>query len=336
MSASVENSSPTSPTNKKKRPIVLIVLLLLLIPAALLGGLYLGSFWQKKEHKEEIVENTSLEEVQNQSDSLYRALQQELEFYKTQSDSLYPEIAEREEELDKQYIRLQNLIKQAKQDKSSEKEIKAKLVELRSELKRLRTFVDDQTLDLAEMRRANAQLIAEKEVLQEKYEEELNENEKLTQENNTLSKNNEELNEKVDMASILQVANVHAIGAKLSRKGSDKESTKAKKTEFIKVCFDVVRNEVTRPGINKFYMRITDPTGWPIFVESRGSGKLHNKETGKEEFYTTLKSFNYNPDFKSICMTWSQIPSKPFQKGHYQIEIFNKGYKIASTSMELK
>lgn len=333
MSASVETPNTNQ---KKKKPIIWIVLLVLLVPFALFGGLYLGSFWQEKAQNEEIVDNTSLEDVQEESDSLYRALQQELEFYKTQSDSLYPEIATREEELDKQYIRLQNLIKQAKQDKSSEKEIKSKLINLRAELKRLRSFVDDQTLDLAEMRRANAQLVAEKELLEEKYEAEVDENEKLAETNSTLNENNEKLSEKVDKAAILQIANIQALGARLTRKGEDKETSKARKTEFIKVCFDVVRNEVVRPGINKMYMRITDPTGWPIFVESRGSGKLHNAESDKEEFFTIMKSFNYNPDFKTLCMTWSQIPSKPFQKGYYQIELFNRGNKIASTSLELK
>lgn len=333
----VDNTSLADDTQKpKKKRFQLLgwIFLLLLIPSCIFIGIWVSPmFYPPKPIAEKKMD---LGEIQMESDSLYRALQAELVFYKSQSDSLYPEIDAREEELDKQYIRLQNLISQAKQDKSSNREIEQKMQEMRVELSRLRQFVDDQTLDLAEMRRENNKLLVEKKELTEKYEMEKTDKERLADENQKLEDQKDELAQKVDRASVLQIVNVSAVGAKLSSKGIDKEADIAKKTEFIKICFDVVRNDVARAGINKFYITITDPSGWPIFSESRGSGKIANVERGTEEYFTTMKSFNYNPDFKELCLTWSQDPQKPFTKGVYQIDVYNQGYKVGSTSLTLK
>jgi len=334
VSSTVENTIEPKKNNKNR---LLLILLILLLPICLFLGMWVSPMISGKASAvEDKGEKLNMTEIQTQSDSLYRALQAELEFYKTQSDSLYPEINAREEELEKQYIRLQNLIRQAKQDKSSSNEIETKMQEMRTELARMRSFVDDQTLDLAEMRRANVKLLAEKDVLSEKYKKEKSDKEKLEDENTKLEDQKEELAQIVDKASILQVVNVKSIGAKLTSKGVDKEVDIAKKTEFIKVCFEIVRNEIVRNGINKFYVAITEPDGEPVVVESRGSGKIANVEKGREEYFTTMKSFNYNPDFKNLCVTWRQDPQKPFKKGNYLIDVYNQGFKVGSTNLVLR
>lgn len=335
----IESSDTTKDTvvpqkNKKNR--LLLLLLLLLLPIFLFLGIWISPLLNTSTDPVEQEEKLGIEQIQTQSDSLYRALQAEMEFYKSQSDSLYPEINAREEELEKQYIRLQNLIKQAKQDKSSSKEIDLKLQDMRAELNRMRQFVDDQTLDLAEMRRANVKLLAERNDFSEKYQKEKSDKEKLENENSKLESQKNELAEKVDKASILQIVNISTTAAKLTAKGVDKEIDIARKAEFLKICFDVVRNDVVRSGINKFYVAITDPSGQPIIVDSRGSGKIANVEHGTEVFFTTMKSFNYNADFKDLCITWSQDPQKPFEKGNYQIDVYNQGFKVGSSSLLLK
>ncbi len=333
-----QQEMPESKGKKKSNNRLIILLLLLMFPTGIFLGTWIAPYLSGTNSESVLIEEKELDidEIKTQSDSLYRALQAELDFYKNQTDSLYPEINQREEELEKQYTRLQGLIQQAQKDKSSTADVKKKMDELRGELTSMRAFVDSQTLNLAEMRRENAKLIAEKKELGQKYEEEKHIKEKLEKEFKHLKVENEELASKVDKASVLQVINVKAIGARLSSKGVDKEIDIAKKVEFMKVCFDVVRNEVTRQGVNKFYVTITDPTGWPIIAESRGSGKIANVETGGEEFFTTMKSFNYNPDFKELCITWSQDPKKPFEKGVYQVELFNQGYKVGKTTVTLK
>lgn len=331
-------ASTQEPKKKSNRLIIIILalLLLLLVPIGFYLGMNTGANQVEKAYEKENEQDLNVKQVQEKSDSLFRALQGELEFYKNQADSLYPEVSAREEELEKQYIKIQNLIRQTKQGSGDEELYEVKMKELRTELNRLRKFVDDQTLDLAELRRANAKLAEEREEFKELYKEEQADKNRLEEDYNVLSAQTDELAAKVDLASVLKVANVNAIGAKLTPKGTDKEVNRAKKVEFIKVCFNVVRNEVVRPGINKMYLRIIDPTGWPIVVESRGSAKIANVNTGKEEYFTTMKSFNYNPSFSDMCLTWSQVPSKPFESGVYHIELYNKGHKIGKTTLALR
>jgi len=338
MKNTIESSKTSSTPPPKKGRVLLVgtaIVLLLLIPTAFFIGRATGAEKVNKKVKKEASENMSIEKVQLESDSLYRALQGELEFYKSQADSLYPEVSVKEEELEKQYIRIQSLIKQTRQGQVDEDEVQKQIAKLKQELNRLRTFVDDQTLDLAEMRRKNIKLTAERSKFKKLYETEQGEKKRLADEYKDLSEQTEVLNEQVNKAATLQITNLSAIGAKLTTRGKDKTIRSAKRTEFMKICFDVVRNDVVRPGINKFYMRIIDPSGWPIVVESRGSAKIANVETGTEEYYTTMKSFNYNSSFEQMCMTWSQVPSKPFEKGVYHIEVFNKGYRVGKTTLKL-
>jgi len=333
-------SDHTSTTQKPRRNNkILFIILILLLPITFFLGMLLSPFKAANVSLEKdatMGAKENLEQVERQADSLYQALQKELEFYRTQADSLYPQISGKEEELEQQYIRIQSLITQTKQDKASGVEVSGKMEELRAELKKMRSYVDGQTLDFAEIRRQNTSLLAEKNVLTEKYRKELGDKERLEKDFKNVSEEKKEMAGKVLKASILQISNIKAVGARLTTKGADKEIDIAKKAEFIKVCFNVVRNEVVAPGVNKFYILVTDPAGWPIVIESRGSGKIELAESAREEFFTIMKSFNYNPEFKDLCISWSQVPSKPFEKGIYHIEIFNSGYSVGKTMLTLK
>ena len=325
MNGNIENNN-----NQKKR----VFLLWILLPVSFLLGLFLYPFLFKATvGMDELKDIKTMEQVEEQADSLYQALQKELEFYRTQSDSLNPDIFSKEEELEKQYIRLQSMIAEAKKNDPNNT---AKIKELKDELLKLRNFVDEQTLSFAEIRRQNHDLLTEKLLLAEKLKKEAYEKELLEKENTNLVAEKKNMNEKVFKASVLRVSGLKAEGAKLSSKG-DRSTDKAKQTEYIKVCFNIVKNVVVNPGVNKFHLLITDPTGWPIVVESRGSGKIDLAEPGRNNtFYTVMKSFNYNPDLSEMCLSWSQVPNKPFEKGEYKVEVFNGGYQVGETTLVLK
>mgnify|MGYP000565292290 CR=1 FL=1 len=76
-----------------------------------------------------------------------------------------------------------------------------------------------------------------------------------------------------------------------------------------------------------------DPTGETLAVEDLGSGVLTNNSS-EEVRYTKVKEIDYSNDNVDACMLWE--PNLPFQKGEYQVEIFNKGFLSGQGAFKLK
>ena len=328
----IEEHNPTG-TNavvpKKKNNSLIIIVLLLLVIAAI--GYYFLS--DKKTTKEELI---TLEQAAHQSDSLYNELKAELANYKQENEELYAQIARKEAELESQYSKIKRLIQQATKDKAARRKIELKLKNLDLELKNMRTYVDEQTLDLNELRTENRRLKKEKELLDRKYAEELEERKRLVQAGENLQSINDAQNKKLNTASVLQTTNLKAKGLRLKNNGDRRGINSAKRTEFVEVCFDIVKNQVCEPGANRFYLRLISPSGAVVSDSNRGSGKLVLFEETEAISYTTSKIFEYNPSVKNLCMEWYAYPNTPFQAGRYQVELYNKGRKVGTYDFDTK
>ncbi|BDS09749.1 hypothetical protein [Aureispira anguillae] len=334
-SAQTPNQPPSSqpqdtpPKKEQNKKLWALLLLLFIILAA--GTYY--AFSNNKTQQEKVI---TLEQAAYQSDSLYNELKRELAIYKQENEELYAQIAQKESELETQYSKIKRLIDQAKRDQSARKKIELKLKNLGAELANMRQYVEEQTLDLEELRVENRRLKKEKELLDKKYAEELAERERLAKQGSELQTTNDELNKKLNTASVLQTTNVHAKGLRIRNNGERKGINFAKRTELVEVCFDIVKNEVCEPGANRFYLRMIDPSGAVVSDPNRGSGKLTLFGDSEAISYTTSKIFDYNPSVKNLCMEWHAYPTTPFRAGVYRIELYNKGRKVGTYNFTTK
>lgn len=276
-------------------------------------------------------------EIAKETDSLYTALQSELAFYREKADSLYPALLDKEAELDKQYLKIKNLLAQADQQKDNARKLASQVEALQEELKKLRAFVDEQTLDLAELRRQNAQLVEERSEYRKLYEQEQDLKDSLAQKAANLKATTEELNKQLDKGAILRISNLEFIAAKLTRGGETKATNRRKRAEFFQACFKMVKNEVVQPGPNKFYMQIIDPNGHIIVEEKMGGGYFSDAD-GNKLPYTIVKSFEYYPDKEELCLSWSPaVGSKwTFEKGEYSLQLYNRGLKVGFQKLSLR
>jgi hypothetical protein len=328
----IEGHGPTETNTavpKKKNNSFVIIVLLLLVIAAI--GYYFLS--EKKATNEEII---TLEQAAHQSDSLYNELKIELATYKQENEELYSQIARKEAELESQYSKIKRLIQQATKDKAARRKIELKLENLGLELKNMRLYVDEQTLDLNELRAKNRQLKKEKDLLDQKYAKELEARKRLAQAGEDLQSINNAQNKKLNTASVLLTNNLKAKGLRLKNNGDRRGINSAKRTEFIEVCFDIVKNQICEPGPNRFYLRLISPSGAVVSAPNRGSGKLILFEETEPISYTTSKIFEYSPSVKNLCMEWYAYPNTPFQAGRYQVELYNKGRKVGTYDFDTK
>jgi hypothetical protein len=155
----------------------------------------------------------------------------------------------------------------------------------------------------------------------------LSEKEKLTTENTTLAK-------KVNIASVVKVANISATGFKVKSSGKEVDQKRADKIDGIKICFDATENAITEQGVEQFYVRIINPNGETQAIENMGSGVFTNEANNEQVKYTSLKGVKYENKSQNTCMNWQ--PNIPFQEGTYTVEVYNKGYLAGSSTFILK
>lgn len=273
----------------------------------------------------------SIDIARAQSDSLYTALKVELARYKQNNEDLYENLAKKESELEVMYGKIKRSISQANRMTSAKQQLQEKLLKLREELSSLEIFVEKQSKNLEELREDNLRLQREKRALQAAYEKEQADRLKLETERASLEEANAVKDAQLARAAVLQVRNFVVTGARLRRNGKKKATESASRADLFSICFDLIPNEFTATGYNRFFARITGPDG-KVFSEAL------NFESAADQTpidYTLSKHFEYSSEVKALCMEWFSTTDK-LAKGTYTIALYNKGYKIETTSLRLK
>jgi len=169
---------------------------------------------------------------------------------------------------------------------------------------------------------------------QTKLQEESSAKAVLTSEKTTLETQKKELSKKVDVASAVKVNNILIKSVDVRKNGKEKSKSKAGKVDKLNICFTTEANEVVPAGEETFYLRIIDPTGAPLAIESLGSGVATDKRAEGEFRYTTTAVTQYSNSATEVCGAWQ--PGQDFVKGKYAVEIYNKGYLVGKSAFNLK
>jgi predicted nuclease with TOPRIM domain len=168
---------------------------------------------------------------------------------------------------------------------------------------------------------------AKRKELEEKTGELSNLNQKLTSQN-------EDLSNKVTQAASIKIAEIAVSGIEVKRSGKEKSSRKASKADKLEVCFSALDNLLSEQGKEKFYIRIIAPSGETISSKNFGGGTMVEKEKGKEVRYTFASLINYKKEGIRACVEYAT--DEPFAKGKYAVEFYNKGYLSGKSEFELK
>jgi len=144
-----------------------------------------------------------------------------------------------------------------------------------------------------------------------------------------------ELVEALTIASVVKVYKVELTGLKVRKNGNTVKKKYAKNVEQLRVCFRTEVNNITKPGTERFYVRIINPVGETIAVDDMGSGVLRLAGSDEEVRYTLWKEADYFNQETQVCLLW--VPqSAGFQKGKYQVEVYNKSYLAGTGELVLK
>lgn len=267
-------------------------------------------------------------------DAKYNEAVSQLEQQKGISAELDAKINQQLSELESQKNQISGLIREKRDYKTALASFERQKNEYLAQIEELRKQVGQLTESNTQLTGQNEQLSSSLSETQGKLSEESTAKAALASEKSAVESERNQLSKKVDIASAIRVKNITTKGVDVRSNGKERTKSKAKKVDKLNICFTTEANEVSPAGEEVFYLRIVDPTGAPLAIESLGSGVSQNKRASEEFRYTTTATCNYSNGETNVCGAWQ--PGQNFVKGKYAVQIYNKGYLVGTSTFNLK
>lgn len=174
----------------------------------------------------------------------------------------------------------------------------------------------------------NRELVAENERIREEYQNERRQNTNLTRQK-------EELTNKVNQASTLKLYNYTAHAVRFKGNGSEATTDRASRAERIRIDFTLAANDIVEPGTQIFYVRIADPRRAII---SKGTGDEYAFQSNGETLQFTEKvRVNYDGKETAVRAYYVKPDAYEMLPGTYFIDVYEQGGKlIGQTAIDLK
>lgn len=297
---------------KKKRGLFLWLFITLLMITNGVTAWLLYNEKTKIVEQKVITEKIIIERDNVKSDLL--SLQQEFENLQTNDALLQKDIEEKK-------AKIEELIKQAEKHKGDAYIISL----LRKETETLRDIMKGYVRTIDSLNTLNQTLVEEKKVVLKQLDKE-------KEKQNELVKEKEELKTTIAKGSVLSCFNISAKAVFFKRGGKkESETTKARKTEKIKVSFSLGENKIAKAGEKTIFIRIMTPDGKEMAKSYDDNYKFtFNKNSG---YFAGKESLNYaNTEISGVTYCEGQ---GEFVPGNYIIEIACEGSVIGTAGFKL-
>lgn len=323
--------------NSKKQTTIAVLLVALFSLLGLSGYLWFDRNQMKTENEQQREEIIEVERIQAELEIEYEDAMTSLTSLKTDNDELNAKIEGQIADLNAQKKKVKDLLW-----------VQKKYKEANSELESLKSLSATYLAEIQDLRNKNQVLLSENSTLTEEKtvltqtvnqerqakEELQTAKAQLVSEKTKLEDYNLELSKKVDLASVIRTRSIIGTPYKVRNNGKLIRRTTAKGTDKVTVCFTTEANLIADTGTEEFYVRIIDPLGETMAIESLGSGVMMNQQTNEPLKYTIKGSLDYENEKTHRCVDWN--PGGEWQRGSYDVEVYNKGVLSGKSNFTLK
>ncbi len=137
------------------------------------------------------------------------------------------------------------------------------------------------------------------------------------------------------LGSVLHASNIRIAAIHIRHSGKEKKTARARRVNMFRMHFDIDENRIAEDGTKKLYIAIKAPNGNMMESRAIGSGTttLFN---GQSVSYSLEKeiALKQNEAVKDVSVDWKQ--EGKYEKGKYQVEIYNSGYPIGEGTVALR
>ena len=290
--------------NKKTLLIVASAICVVLIGVLL----YMNTRMQtKQEENEQMIEVLKMDKAEMENEYQQFAMQYNEMMTQINNDSLINQLTLEQE-------RVKKLLEELRQTKATNAR---EIMRLKKELATLRAILKDYIMQIDSLNRENQALKVDNKKLR-------NQNQRAQAHITDLSSQNEQLVDKVAIASQLYATNISAEARNKKGKATDKLN-KAKK--FV-ISFTLARNVTTETGMRTVYVRIATPTG--TVLDSGGTFQYENRNLQ----YSISKDIEYTGEEQNITVYWDI--AETLSAGQYRVDIFADGQNIGTTTFDME
>ena len=137
---------------------------------------------------------------------------------------------------------------------------------------------------------------------------------------------NTQLADAVERGSALNLSQFTVDAVKERSSGKLASTSRASRTDKLKVCFTVADNVIAEAGDREFLIEVLDPQGNLL-----GGASSKSNEEGASVSYSKGTSFYYENQNLDVC-DFINKPAGDFQKGNYMVNVYDNNLKLLGTS----
>jgi hypothetical protein len=137
---------------------------------------------------------------------------------------------------------------------------------------------------------------------------------------------NTQLADAVERGSALNLSQFTVDAVKERNTGKLVSTSRASRTDKLKVCFTIADNVIADAGDREFLIEVLDPQGNLL-----GGANSKSNEEGATVSYSKGTSFYYENQNLDVC-DFINKPAGDFQKGNYMVNVYDNGLKLLGTS----
>ena len=312
--------------NNNRNTLTAILILLILLLGAGMGYFIFQNNQLKQQLSETVQKKKTIEVLNAELQQEYDRSLNQLEDLEGENMSLDSLLTSKKEELRKNKAYIASILSK---NNASEKELsdaRNLISQLTNQRISLQSAVDSLKKANIALEQDNIALLQEKEIIKTTLDQ-------VSIEASELEIENKDLKDERELASILSAKNITASGIRIKNGNKEVTVKKAGNARKLKICFELLENKIADEGPTPIQIRIIGPDGSTLKLEAMGSGTFINQETNEETQYTYEIAPNFENDGKSVCSYWDQ--NIGYRAGKYNVELFQKGFPIGSTSFQL-
>jgi len=150
--------------------------------------------------------------------------------------------------------------------------------------------------------------------------------EKQTVFNDSLVVQNTQLADVVEKGSALNLAKFSVDAVKERSSGKLTSTSRARRTDKLKICFTVANNVIAEAGDREFFLEVLDPQGNVL-----GESYSKTNDSGASVTYSKGTNFYYENKALDVC-DYINKPAGDFQKGNYMVNVYDNKLTLLGTN----
>ena len=300
----------TPPKDEKKQSRLFIYLFILMtVACGIFAWLY---FIQKNETEVVTTENIQITQESEEVKRDLQQLQTDYDALKTDDENIKKEIEEKKA-----------LIEQLQQEAEKHKNDAWVIAKLKKETKTLREIMQHFVVEIDSLNTLNKALIAQKDSVTSVLSTEKQKSASLESERDKLFK----------VGSVIKASGMTVTALNVKSKNKTDETSKAKRTDKIKIAFKLEENKIAPKGQRTIYVRIVMPDG-KEWCDSPDADHMFNFGNAKG-FYAMKKTLQYDNEDVTVEMFVRKKETQELLPGKYLVEVNVDNATVGSSTLVL-